>query len=80
MSDYIHSQSIYCDVFILSYCKEVRPLVGGGILSCGSHMGFGGHGIRFMTVEEEIEMLEEAKGNLETQIKNIEDRLKKLKA
>ena len=46
---------------------------------CGSHMGFGGHGIRFMNVEEEIEMLEEAKTGLETQIKNIEDRLKKLK-
>ena len=43
-------------------------------------MGFGGHGIRFMTVEEEIEMLEGAKVGLETQIKNIEDRLKKLKA
>jgi hypothetical protein len=33
-----------------------------------------------MTVEEEIEMLEGAKIGLETQIKNIEDRLKKLKA
>ena len=47
---------------------------------CGSHMGLGGHGIRFMTVEEEIEMLEGAKAGLETQLKNIEDRLKKLKA
>ena len=49
-------------------------------MKCGSHMGFGGHGIRFMTVEEEIEMLEGAKAGLETQLKNIEDRLKKLKA
>ena len=47
---------------------------------CGSHMGFGVHGVRFMTVEEEIEMLEGAKTGLENQIKNIEDRLKKLKA
>ena len=47
---------------------------------CGSHIGFGGHGIKFMTVEEEIEMLEGAKTGLETQLKNIEERLKKLKA
>ncbi|MEJ2271918.1 MAG: hypothetical protein P8X91_05470 [Candidatus Bathyarchaeota archaeon] len=47
---------------------------------CGSHMGFGGHGMKFMTVEEEIEMLEGAKTRLETQLKNIDERLKKLKA
>lgn len=47
---------------------------------CGPHMGYGGHGICFMTVEEEIEMLEKGKEYFETQIKNIDDRLKKLKA
>ena len=47
---------------------------------CGSHMEFGGHGMIFMTVEEEIEMLEGAKTRLETQLKNIDERLKKLKA
>lgn len=38
------------------------------------------HGVRFMTVEEEIEMLEKAKETTEAQLKNIDDRLKKLKA
>jgi hypothetical protein len=38
------------------------------------------HGMVFMTVEEEIEMLEGAKTKLETQLKNIQDRLGKLKA
>jgi len=33
-----------------------------------------------MTVEEEIEMLEKAKEANEAQLKNINDRLKKLKA
>jgi hypothetical protein len=33
-----------------------------------------------MSVEEEIQMLEGAKKDLETQIKNVEARLKKLKA
>jgi hypothetical protein len=47
---------------------------------CGSHKGFGGHGVSFMNVEEEIKILEGAKEYLETQIKNIEDRLNKLKA
>ena len=47
---------------------------------CGPQMGFGGHAIFFMTVEEEIEMLEKGKEYFESQIKNIDDRLKKLKA
>lgn len=47
---------------------------------CGTTKGYLGYGVRFMTVEEEIEMLEGAKEHLETQIKNIETRLKKLKA
>jgi len=47
---------------------------------CGPHIGFMGHGMHFMTVKEEIEMLEGAKTKLETQLKNIEDRLTKLKA
>ena len=47
---------------------------------CGPHIGFMEHGMRFMTVEEEIQMLEGATTKLESQLKNIEDRLKKLKA
>jgi len=46
---------------------------------CESHKGFGGHGVSFMTVEQEIQMLEGAKEYLESQIKNIEERLNKLK-
>jgi hypothetical protein len=38
------------------------------------------HGMVFMTVEEEIEVLEGVKTKLETQLKNIENRLAKLKA
>ena len=34
----------------------------------------------FMSVEEEIEMLEKAKEYLETQLKNVNERLEKLKA
>ncbi len=34
----------------------------------------------FMSVEEEIEMLEKAKEHLETQLKNVNERLEKLKA
>jgi len=34
----------------------------------------------FMSVEEEIEMLEKAKEHLETQLKNVTERLEKLKA
>jgi len=34
----------------------------------------------FMTLEEEIEMLEKAKGALENQLSNINARLEKLKA
>jgi hypothetical protein len=49
-------------------------------LLCGPTKGFHGYGMRFMTVEEEIEMLEGAKEHLEAQVKNIETRLKKLKA
>jgi hypothetical protein len=49
-------------------------------LLCGPHNGFMMHGMVFMTVEEEIEMLEGAKTKLETQLKNIQDRLGKLKA
>jgi chaperonin cofactor prefoldin len=33
-----------------------------------------------MSVEEEIEMLEKAKEHLETQFKNVNERLEKLKA
>jgi hypothetical protein len=39
-----------------------------------------GYGIRFFSVEEEIEMLEGAKAALETQLGNIKNRLEKLKA
>ena len=42
-----------------------------------SHMGFG---MRFFSVEEEIEMLEGAKATLETQLANVKNRLEKLKA
>jgi hypothetical protein len=38
------------------------------------------HGMVFITVEEEIEVLEGAKTKLETQLQNIENRLAKLKA
>ncbi|MCW4048378.1 MAG: DUF5320 domain-containing protein [Candidatus Bathyarchaeota archaeon] len=41
----------------------------------GRHCGYGG----FMTVEEEVQMLEKAKGHLETQLTNINERLEKLK-
>ena len=34
----------------------------------------------FMSVEEEVEMLEKAKKHLEAQIKNVNERLEKLKA
>ena len=54
--------------------------IGGEDLLCGTHKGFGGFGFSFMSVEEEIKMLEGAKQNLESQLKNIEDRLAKLKA
>jgi chaperonin cofactor prefoldin len=47
---------------------------------CGTTKGFHGFGMRFMSVEEEIEMLEGAKEHLENQIKNIDTRLQKLKA
>jgi len=36
--------------------------------------------MRFISVEEEIEMLNEAKKDLETQLGNINNRLEKLKA
>ncbi len=39
-----------------------------------------GYGRVFMSVEEEIEMLEKAKEHLEAQLSNINDRLEKLKA
>jgi chaperonin cofactor prefoldin len=39
-----------------------------------------GRGRFFMSVEEEIEMLEKAKEHLEAQLKNIDERLEKLKA
>lgn len=40
------------------------------------------HGRRrwFMSVDEEVEMLEKAKEHLEAQLKNINERLEKLKA
>ena len=34
----------------------------------------------FMSVEEDVEMLEKAKEHLETQLKNVNERLEKLKA
>ena len=34
----------------------------------------------FMSVEEEVQMLEKAKGHLEAQLKNVNERLEKLKA
>ena len=55
-------------------------LRGGVVLLCEPHMGFKGHKIGFMTVEEEIELLEKGKKYFETQLKNINDRLNKLKA
>ncbi|MFQ6053372.1 MAG: DUF5320 domain-containing protein [Candidatus Bathyarchaeia archaeon] len=44
------------------------------------HWHHGGFGPRFYSVEEEIEMLEKAKEALETQLKNVNARLEKLKA
>ena len=55
-----------------SKSKEVKEKV------CSPHEWH--YGPRFMTVEEEIEMLEKAKEATEAQLKNINDRLKKLKA
>lgn len=43
------------------------------------HKGFCGHRRGFMTVDEEVEMLEKAKEHLETQLGNINERLEKLK-
>ena len=74
--NYNISSSIYFRFSV----KLSQQLLGGEKMLCGSHMGFGGHGMKFMTVEEEIEMLEGAKTRLETQLKNIDERLKKLKA
>ncbi len=37
------------------------------------------HGSYFMSLEEEIEMLENAKEHAETMLKNINERLEKLK-
>ena len=34
----------------------------------------------FMSVEEEVQMLEKAKEHLESQLKNVNERLEKLKA
>ena len=46
-----------------------------GGYGCGGH-----HGYRAMTLEEEIEMLEGAKAELQDQLNSIETRLQKLKA
>jgi len=46
----------------------------------GCHWHHRGFPSRFYTVEEEIEMLETAKEAFETQLKNINARLEKLKA
>jgi len=67
-------------LFVIELVSVFGTLIGGVVLLCGPHMGYGGHGICFMTVEEEVEMLEKGKEYFETQIKNIDDRLKKLKA
>jgi hypothetical protein len=61
-------------------CPKFWEKRGGEDLLCGTAKGFHGFGMRFMSVKEEIEMLEGAKDHLETQIKNIDTRLKKLKA
>lgn len=45
----------------------------------GRPMGFRRRRV-FMSVEEEVEMLEKAKEHLETQLKNVDERLEKLKA
>ena len=42
------------------------------------HAGFCGHG--FMTVEEEVKMLERAKEHAESMLRNINERLEKLRA
>jgi hypothetical protein len=43
------------------------------------HVGCGcGHG--FMSVEQEIEMLERAREHLQAQMKNVDERLARLKA
>ena len=44
---------------------------------CGCH---GHHGYRAMTLEEEVEMLEKVKENLQGQLNSVEARLAKLKA
>ena len=45
----------------------------------GRPMGFRRRRV-FMSVEEEVEMLEKAKEHLEAQLKNVNERLEKLKA
>jgi hypothetical protein len=47
---------------------------------CGTYRGFFGYGVKFLSVEEEIEMLEEAKTTLEKQLGNVKNRLEKLRA
>jgi len=44
------------------------------------HRRHWGPGRMFMSVEEEIEMLEKAKEHIEAQLKNVNERLEKLKA
>ena len=47
---------------------------------CEPNKGFLRYGLSFLSVTEEIEMLEGAKENLEAQLGNINNRLEKLKA
>ncbi len=79
VTDYALSSSINCSL-VFSDIRFQTSRGGGENLLCGTAKGHLGIGVRFMTVEEEIEMLEGAKEHLETQIKNIETRLQKLKA
>jgi hypothetical protein len=60
--------------------RIILDLIGGEDLLCGTHKGFRGFGFNFMSVEEEIDMLEGAKQKLENQLKNINARLDKLRA
>lgn len=46
----------------------------------GTHKGFFGYGVKFLSIEEEIEMLEAAKTTLEKQLGNVKSRLEKLRA
>jgi hypothetical protein len=60
--------------------KSNKNSKGGEAYLCGPNKSFLSYGMCFLSVEEEIKMLEGAKENLEHQLGNVNNRLEKLKA